>query len=162
MTSEERKILQKVISGGQTGVDRGALDAAIDVGIEHGGACPKGRLAEDGSIPTKYRLRELPSRKYSVRTEQNVIDADATLIVHNGSLSGGTAFTHRMAVKNGRPFMLYDITNPPELDEVIFWLAENEVATLNCAGPRESANEGIESISKKLFREIFSAALGRI
>ncbi len=154
--------LTQIISGGQTGVDRGALDAAIELGIHHGGVCPRGRLAEDGRIPNRYELTELPSRKYSVRTEQNVIDSDATLILYNGSLSGGTAFTHRMCIKNRRPFLLFDLTNPLEIEEFIDWLTENQVSRLNCAGPRESANPGIQNVTQGLCKELFVAALNHV
>ena len=148
----------RIISGGQTGVDRGALDAAMELGIEHGGKCPQGRLAEDGTIPRKYQLKELPSRRYSVRTEQNVIESDATLILHYGELSGGTEFTRRMAIKNAKPYFLYDLTQPAELDEVLHWLADEQVGTLNCAGPRESSCPGIQSLARQLCRELFARA----
>ena len=90
----------KIISGGQTGVDRGALDAAVETGIECGGTCPAGRIAEDGIIPEKYPLTELDSTVYSDRTRKNVIDSDATLIVHFGQLAGGTAFTRQCCIAN--------------------------------------------------------------
>lgn len=82
----------KIISGGQTGVDRGALEAALEAGIECGGTCPAGRKAEDGIIPEIYPLTELESTVYSDRTRKNVIDSDATLIIHFGRLEGGTRF----------------------------------------------------------------------
>ena len=151
--------LTQIISGGQTGVDRGALDAAIELGIDHGGVCPRGRLAEDGRIPNRYALTELSSRKYAVRTEQNVFDSDATLIMYNGSLSGGTAFTHRMCIKNRKPFLLFDLTKPLEIEEVTDWLTDNAVCKLNCAGPRESANPGIQSVTQGLCKELFAAAM---
>jgi hypothetical protein len=151
-------VLSKIISGGQTGVDRGALNAAIALDIDHGGMCPRGRLAEDGRIPDQYRLEEMDSRRYWVRTEQNVIDADATLILYYGRLTGGTEFTRRMAIKNRKPFFLFDLTIPPELEEVVQWLDDEQVTVLNCAGPRESSCEGIESLAEKLCVELFSAA----
>jgi len=86
-----------IISGGQTGVDRGALDAAARLGIAHGGWCPRGRRAEDGEIPERYRLRETPSRRYAQRTAWNVRDSDATLVLIEGDLAGGTALTVRLA-----------------------------------------------------------------
>ncbi|MEM8679348.1 MAG: putative molybdenum carrier protein, partial [Planctomycetota bacterium] len=95
--------LDKVVSGGQTGVDRGALDAAIYLGLPHGGWCPRGRLAEDGVIPARYELQETTAPQYAVRTEKNVIDSDATLILHSGPLSGGTKYTRAMAEKHQRP-----------------------------------------------------------
>ena len=159
MNSTERTSqLKRIISGGQTGVDRGSLDAAIELRIPHGGMCPRGRLAEDGTIPAKYDLRETESRKYSFRTEQNVINADATLILYYGTLTGGTEFTRRMAIKNRKPFFLFDFTNPPELQEVCCWLAEEKVETLNCAGPRESSCPGIASLARQLCLELFAVA----
>lgn len=151
-------LLRKVISGGQTGVDRGALDAALELGIDHGGKCPRGRLAEDGRIPDTYQLEETQSRRYSIRTEQNVIDADATLILHYGELSGGTEFTRRMSIKNGRPHFLFDLTRPPELGDVVDWLVANEVGVLNCAGPRETSVPGIGNLARQLCLELFIRA----
>lgn len=156
MSTTQPTVITKIISGGQTGVDRGALDAAISLGIAHGGMCPRGRLAEDGRIPDRYQLQETASAKYHVRTEQNVIDADATLILYYGELSGGTEFTRRMAIKNGKPYFLYDLTSPPELVDVTRWLAEERVHTLNCAGPRESSCPGIGSLARQLCIEVFT------
>ncbi len=92
-----------IVSGGQTGVDRAALDVAIAIGIAHGGWCPAGRLSEDGSIPSRYELRETDSHEYPVRTEQNVIDSDATLILYEGRLKGGTLLTQRICRRLGKP-----------------------------------------------------------
>ena len=158
MSIEAEGIRLRIISGGQTGVDRGALDAAIDLGLEYGGKCPRGRLAEDGPIPRKYQLQEIPSRRYSIRTEQNVIDADTTLILYSRDLTGGTEFTRRMAIKNGKPFFLYDFTKPVDLDEVLLWLSNEKVSVLNCAGPRESSYPGITSLARRLCKELFSRA----
>ena len=85
--------ISKIISGGQTGVDRAALDAAIELDIEHGGFVPKGRLSEDGSIPLKYNIIELENEDYSARTLKNVQYSDGTLILHKGEITGGTALT---------------------------------------------------------------------
>ena len=150
--------LHKIISGGQTGVDRGALDAAIDLNIPHGGKCPRGRMAEDGPISAQYLLQETESTRYWVRTEQNVVDADATLIFYWKQLSGGTEFTRRMAIKHGKPHLLFDFTSPPELDVVVTWLRTNGVAILNCAGPRESSCPGIASLTKLQLTEILRTA----
>jgi len=97
----------KIISGGQTGVDRAALDFAIQYGFEHGGWCPRERLAEDGVIPSVYQLRETDSMEYNERTGKNVLDSDATLIVaRGGELSGGTAFTKACAEQHRRPLLV--------------------------------------------------------
>ncbi|MFG0289998.1 MAG: putative molybdenum carrier protein, partial [Rhodopirellula sp. JB044] len=107
----ERFIPEKIVSGGQTGVDRGALDSAMDLGIDHGGWCPAGRLAEDGRVPSEYRLDELSSRFYPDRTEQNVIDSDATLLLYRDQISGGTKLTQRICRKAGKPSLSVSITD---------------------------------------------------
>lgn len=135
--------LQQIVSGGQTGVDRGALDAALALGVPHGGWCPRGRLAEDGPIPEHYQLRETESSQYAVRTEQNVLDSDATLILHRGPVQGGTRLTQRLARRHGRPHLLVDLQTPPEPTVVREWLAAHQVKVLNVAGPRESQSPGI-------------------
>jgi len=96
-------VIDKIISGGQTGADRAALDAAIELDIPHGGWIPKGRKTEDGGLPEKYHLKEMPTGSYAARTEQNVIDSDGTLIVSHGKLNGGSALTRRLAKKHKRP-----------------------------------------------------------
>ena len=133
----------KIISGGQTGVDRAALDVAMTLGLPHGGWCPRGRMAEDGRIAERYQLRETESWEYPVRTEQNVIDADATLILCCGALRGGTELTYRMTCKHRRPCLQIDLDHPPTPANVAQWLRECRVETLNVAGPRESQSPGI-------------------
>ncbi len=148
----------KIISGGQTGVDRGALDAAIALDIEHGGWCPLGRLAEDGVIPERYHLDETDMPRYAERTERNVLDADATLILCRGRLSGGTLLTYRLAVAHGRPCQVVDLYGVSDAEEVRAWLHEHDVAILNVAGPRESQNPGIEQDA----REFVASVLDRM
>ena len=136
----------KIVSGGQTGVDRAALDFAIQHGYEHGGWCPHGRLAEDGVIPPIYQLRETDSPEYDERTEKNVLDADATLIVvRKMELSGGTAFTKTCAEQHGRPLLVVcerdGVTKSAAT--LLAFLRRNKVYTLNVAGPRESQAPGI-------------------
>ena len=98
----------KIVSGGQTGVDRAALDFAMQYGFEHGGWCPRGRLVEDGVIPPMYHLRETDSVEYDERTEKNVLDSDATLIVARArELSSGTAFTKTCVEQQGRPLLSF-------------------------------------------------------
>ena len=98
-------MLTKIISGGQTGADRAALDVAIELNIPHGGWIPKGRKTEDGLLPDKYQLKEMSTASYPKRTEKNVIDADGTLILTHGKLSGGSALTVKIAMKHGRPYL---------------------------------------------------------
>ncbi|HID74598.1 MAG TPA: hypothetical protein EYP56_01225 [Planctomycetaceae bacterium] len=140
---------EKVVSGGQTGVDRAALDAAIELGIPHGGWCPAGRRAEDGTIPVRYQLRETESADYSVRTERNVVDSDATLILYRGTLSGGTELTWRLAQSHGKPCLLVDLDGDPSVRRVREWLGRVRPAVLNVAGPRESQNPGIGDRSRR-------------
>jgi hypothetical protein len=139
----------KIVSGGQTGVDRGALDAAIALDIPHGGWCPNGRKAEDGRIPDRYQLRETDSPEYFVRTQQNVLDSDATLILTRGRISGGTELTLRLAERHRRPRLVVDLDSSPDPAEVRRWLEEHRVETLNVAGPRESQNPGISDMARE-------------
>jgi len=145
----------KIISGGQTGVDRAALDVAIQLGIPHGGWCPRGRLAEDGRIPDRYLLDETDVPDYPVRTEQNVIDSDATLILCHGEPSGGTDLTRRLAEQYGRPWMVVDLDDPPAPEAVGAWIAEQAVEWLNVAGPRESQNPGIADEARWYLSRVF-------
>ena len=100
--------LLKVISGGQTGVDRGALDAALALEVECGGWCPAGRLAEDGTIPKRYPVLELPNSGYAERTARNVADSDGTLIISNGEPVGGTRETVDRCIEMGKPYFVID------------------------------------------------------
>ena len=148
--------LDKVVSGGQTGVDRGALDAAIYLDLSHGGWCPRGRLAEDGVIPARYQLQETSAPQYAVRTEQNVIDSDATLILHSGPLSGGTKYTRAMAEKHQRPVQLVDLSDPVPTETVRQWLQAHGVRVLNVAGPRESSLPGASDAARTYLIELLS------
>jgi hypothetical protein len=144
----------KIISGGQTGVDRGALDAAIELGALHGGWCPRGRTAEDGRIPDRYRLRESDSPDYPVRTEQNVLDSDATLILYRGRIAGGTELTLYLARQHDRPHLLVDLDAAAAPAEVRRWLDEHAVETLNVAGPRESQSPGIGAMAREFLKSV--------
>jgi hypothetical protein len=135
----------RVVSGGQTGVDRAALDVAGELRLSSGGWCPRGRRAEDGTVPARYRLRETPSAAYTQRTEWNVRDADATLILHRGPLRGGTALTIRIARRLRRPFLCVDLAKAPDPALVHDWLRAHGVRVLNVAGPRESQRPGIHA-----------------
>jgi len=144
----------KIVSGGQTGVDRGALDAAVALGLAHGGWCPRGRLAEDGPIPERYQLVQTESAEYSVRTEQNVLDSDATLILYRGRLSGGTKLTLRLARRHGRPCKAIDLDAPCPIEEVRQWLQSEQVEILNVAGPRESSAIGIAQQAQQFLERV--------
>lgn len=134
-----------IISGGQTGADRAALDWAIARGIEHGGWCPAGRRAEDGPLDAKYRLVETEREGYRARTVRNVRDSDATLILNLGDLEGGSLETLRIAERRGKPVRVVQLDAQPtdeELDELRDWLRVDAVSRLNVAGPRESKRPG--------------------
>ena len=147
--------LEMIVSGGQTGVDQAALEAAIRLQIPHGGWCPKGRRCENGVIPERYSLREMESQKYEKRTEQNVIDSDATLILYRDRIMGGTARTLRMTRKHFRPCLAVDLRGRYEIPTIQNWLQESKVAVVNVAGPRESTNPGIYDESLQVLISLF-------
>ena len=142
MTAETARPL-RLVSGGQTGVDRAALDVALDLGLPVGGWCPKGRKAEDGPLPSRYPLEETPSGAYAQRTEWNVRDSDGTLVLTRGEPTGGTALTVRMAAKHGKPCLVVDLAADPVPGQLATWMGEHRVEILNVAGPRASGQPGI-------------------
>jgi hypothetical protein len=151
-------LIERVISGGQTGVDRAALDAALDLGLPCGGWCPAGRRAEDGPIAARYPVRETPEADYRVRTERNVRDSDATLILTLGAPQRGTALTVELARSLGRSWLVVDLDDPPALVSVRDWLRQRGIGTLNCAGPRESHCPGIHARALAFLTELLLGA----
>jgi hypothetical protein len=145
-------MVRRIVSGGQTGADRGALDAAIELGIEHGGYCPGGRRAEDGRIPAHYNLVETGSRQYPERTRRNVIESDGTLVVTRGAPTGGTALTVDIAQREGRPLLLIDLADPESNPDSVIrrWLEAHRIEVLNVAGPRASGASGIAEAVHRL------------
>ncbi len=143
-------MINRIVSGGQTGVDRAGLDVALELGIEHGGWCPQGRLAEDGMVPEVYQLNETFEKDYAARTEKNVIESDGTLIFYRAPISGGTQLTESFAKKHGRPCLLVEVDEPVGFGVFFEWQKENCVFTLNVAGPRESSHPDIYVISREL------------
>lgn len=136
-------VVSRVVSGGQTGADRAALDWAIARGIAHGGWCPRGRRAEDGRIAGRYALRETPSRDYEQRTRWNVRDSDGTLIVSRAAvLSGGSAYTARCAERLEQPW-LHVHPGADDAAAIRAFLERYRIRTLNVAGPRASTDPGI-------------------
>ena len=133
---------KKIVSGGQTGIDRSGLEVAIALGIDHGGWCPAGRLSEDGSVPSRYNLDEMDSADYPSRTQQNVIDSDATLILYERKLKGGTLLTRRLCKKLDAPYLLVRMDRD-EPEVIRTWLLDVQPRVLNVAGPRESTSPGI-------------------
>lgn len=136
-------IVTTLISGGQTGVDRAALDVALACGIACGGWVPRGRRAEDGPLAPRYPMQEMQSRSYAARTRRNVGAADATLILTRGRPTGGTTLTISYASQLGRLYRIVDLQEPPDPADTRAWLWENRICVLNVAGPRESTAPGI-------------------
>lgn len=152
---------RRVVSGAQTGVDRAALDVALELGIPCGGWVPRGRVDEAGRIPDRYpNLRETSSADWDERTEANVRDSDGTLILSRGPLTGGSAYTGRTAERLGRPCLHVDLERQGEAEAAAAirdWLADREIGVLNVAGPRASKDPGLYAIVRRVLLE----ALGR-
>jgi hypothetical protein len=146
----------RIVSGGQTGVDRAALDVASEVGMGRGGWCPRGRRAEDGAIPVAYPLRETPSAAYPERTAWNVRDSDGTLVITRGRPRGGTALTVSLARRAGKPALVVDLEGGTAVAEAGQWLSENRIGVLNVAGPRESEAPGIHDQAAGFLRELLA------
>ena len=149
-----KKIFSKIISGGQTGVDRAALDVARELGLPIGGWCPKGRRAEDGPIDPSYPLQETLSSSYPVRTEQNVLAADGTLILTRGRPQGGTNLTRKLARGALRPYLLVDLSVGEAVHVVQEWGGRNNIEILNVAGPRESEAPGIYDQAARFLKDL--------
>jgi len=144
----------KIISGGQTGVDRAALDVALRHGIQCGGWCPAGRIDELGKIPDYYPVQELESGGFTERTLQNVNDSDGTVVIYPGELRGGSEQTVRFSVELKRPHQLIDASKLSAEDSaqlIAEFVRENRIGILNVAGPRESEwPEGYDYASRAL------------
>ncbi len=150
----------KITSGGQTGVDRAALDVAKALHLDLGGWCPKGRKAEDGKIPAEYPLQETPNTEYKQRTERNVRDADATLIlVRKLPLTGGTSFTADLAKTHKKPCLIINLNDPSSLEKGRRWLQEHSPQVLNVAGPRESLDPGIYQQALAFLKDLLSLTI---
>lgn len=134
-------MMLKIISGGQTGVDRGALDAALAAGAPCGGWCPKGRLAEDGTIDASYPLQEATSDDYRVRTLKNVIDADGTVVIYFGKLEGGSLVAVEYCRQHGKPHLLINtdfVKAEKAAAQIKKFVLDKKIKVLNVAGPRAS------------------------
>ncbi len=150
-------MIEKVVSGGQTGVDRAALDTALELEICCGGWCPKGRRAEDGPLKALYALQETPSSRYPQRTGWNVRDSDGTLVLYRGLLTGGSAYTVELAEKYDRPCLVLDLSAHPTRENVWDWVNRHQIHILNVAGSRASGNPGIYQEACKLLHLVLSA-----
>jgi len=151
-------VIRRIISGGQTGADRASLDLAMRLDIPHGGWIPKGRLTEEGPLPARYKLKEMPTASYPERTEKNVLDADGTLIVSHGKLTGGSALTRAVAIRNDRPWLHVDLDGMAAFEAVrtvVDWIERSEIEVLNVAGPRASEDPGIYRATMDLLEAVF-------
>jgi len=144
----------KIVSGGQTGVDRAALDVALEVGMPCGGWCPQGRRAEDGRIDDRYPLRETPWDGYPQRTEWNVRDSDGTLILTCGEADRGTTLTVEIAQRKKKPYLVIDIGGTVDVLTIRKWAEEQGVRVLNVAGPRASSSPGIHDRARDVLRQL--------
>jgi pseudouridine synthase len=149
----------RVLSGGQTGVDRAALDVALELGLPCGGYCPRGRKAEDGPLPNRYPLVELTSPAYGARTWANVRAAEATLVLTPGPLRGGTLLTVRACKALGKPFWVVDPRCLEKAEELGWRLGREGLVLLNVAGPRESQQPGVYAWAQAFLRRFFPAWL---
>ncbi len=150
-------MIKKIISGGQTGADRAALDVAIKLDIPHGGWIPKGRKTEDGTLPEIYKLKEMPTASYPERTEQNVIDSDGTLIIARGKLTGGSDYTRQMTLKHRKQLLGIDLNLNSHFDAaslIVSWVKLQRVQVLNVAGPRASKDPGIYSDVLRILEQV--------
>lgn len=146
-------LLKKIISGGQTGVDRGALDAALAVSFPCGGWCPAGRKAEDGPIPAKYPVEELFGAGYEQRTRRNVLDSDGTLILYFEELSGRTLKTFRYCEHLRKPVLKVNVaetTVDQAATQVADFVRREQIGCLNVAGPRESRAPEVSQIANEI------------
>jgi hypothetical protein len=145
------RLPEKIVSGGQTGADRAALDWAIARGIPHGGWCPKGRKAEDGPIDKRYQLQETPSANYVQRTEWNALESDGTVVFSIGEiLTGGSMKTVEFARKHGRPVLHLSKARgiSDEATALRRFIEEYNIRVLNVAGPRASKEPEVGSLVK--------------
>ncbi|MEW5725629.1 MAG: putative molybdenum carrier protein [Thermodesulfobacteriota bacterium] len=147
-------MLEKIISGGQTGVDRAALDAALEKGLACGGWCPSGRRAEDGSIAPLYPVVETERESYAERTLRNVQEADGTLILNRGPLVTGTAQTVKFAAREKKPYLIVNLDKRVRAKRICDWLDKKGIRVLNVAGPRESRSPGVYDRARRLLRVV--------
>ena len=150
-------MIEKIISGGQTGADRAALDTAIEIGINHGGWVPRGRKTEDGRLPPKYHVQETNSIDYAQRTEFNILDSDGTLIISHGDLKGGSELTQKLARKHHRSCLHIDLNTINEyraVEIIQSWIDSKDIRVLNVAGPRISEDPNIYEDVQNVLRSL--------
>lgn len=155
-------MIKKIFSGGQTGADQAALDAAIKYNFPHGGWIPKGRKTEDGRLPDEYKLQEMSTDSYKERTEQNVIDSHGTVIISYGDLTGGSKLTEKLAEKHLKPCLYIDLYNTPAFmasSIINSWVILHKIKTLNVAGPRASKDPDIYQNVKYIIEGVILLSL---
>lgn len=149
-------MIESIVSGGQTGADRAALDIAIELHIEHHGWCPNGRAAEDGVIDSKYNLKETISSDVSERTKLNIRDSDGTLIFIPSSpikVTDGTILTIKEVYEREKPHLIIDFLQNNNINDLLKnWIEKNNIKILNVAGPRESQYPGTYQIIHSIFK----------
>ncbi|MBC8319381.1 MAG: putative molybdenum carrier protein [Bacteroidetes bacterium] len=140
-----------IISGGQSGVDRAALDFALENNILCGGWCPLGRLAEDGIISNNYPLKETTTSNYEERTNLNVRDSDGTIIIYKNEMDKGTLLTREIAQYINKHLIVINLSVYQSFDQIKLknWITQNKISVLNIAGPRESFNPGIYKLAHR-------------
>ena len=155
-------MITRIISGGQTGADQGALDFALQNGIDAGGWCPKGRICENGLIPARYPVEEISEDDYNLRTKLNVRDSDGTLvIIRDGYMVEGTYLTIDYSKELGKPYFLADVgvmsgREESLLSALLLWIDEHQIAVLNIAGNRESNSPGIQAETAGLLEMVWA------
>jgi hypothetical protein len=145
----------KIISGGQSGVDRAALDFCLNRKIDCGGWCPADRKAEDGRIPERYPLTETKSSDYAERTRLNIENSDGTIILHCGKTDTGTILTITIVIEVNKPFLNINLKDNYDPDMIIKWIDDHRIKTLNIAGPRESNQPGIYQLTTEFLKKVF-------
>ena len=157
-------MIERIISGGQTGAERAALDVAIKLGIPHGGWVPKGRTTEEGPLLEEYQMQEIPIDSYPKSIEQNVIDSDATLIISHGLLTGGYAYAQKMAMKHCKPWFHIDLYKLPTILAAMLiknWIPKNGIKTLNVAGPSASKDPAIYELVTVLLELVYNLEIAK-
>lgn len=159
-------MLKKIVSGGQTGVDRAALDAAMKLNLDCGGWCPKGRLDEISTIPARYSTLVEISGEYAnaqdnfnARTVKNIIDSDGTLIIVPSwplpeNIKDGTILTIDEIKRQNKPYYILNLMSY-DLNDCVSWMTDSEIEILNVAGPRESSSPGVYCASECLLETLF-------
>ncbi len=155
MNETSSESILRIVSGGQTGVDRAALDVALALGLPAGGWCPQGRRAEDGVIDPRYPLTQTPLAKYAQRTAWNVRDSDGTLVLRFDDPSPGTNLTIEKAHALEKALLLIDLTRNPNPIDIVRWIADSKIHVLNVAGPRESEAPGVYEAARVFLEEVF-------